>query len=331
MTDMSEEDRTTISIIVPSFNRAGYLHGALTSLTQQRTEDRFEYEVIVVDNASTDNTREVVENFAKTSSIAVRYLHESNPGDAPPRNRGIRESRSQWLAFFDDDQFAEPDWLLNLLTAARTHNAILIGGPVHLDLDKNTCAKLSPACRSTLREMQPYSEDRPYELDVIPGTGNLFVARELFEQVGLFAENIREGGSDWKLVNDARAHGIEPWYASRAVIRHRVEPNRMTPEYFCWDAQNGGVSQADFDCKKHGITGLLVRCAARLLRATAFLPSHAVAKVRPPEVGASEASMVCWRTEGYLRRSLTLIAPRFFPQRAFHEYVDFRTGRVVGT
>ena len=320
-----------ISVIVPSFNRCHYLTGALESLTNQTTNGHFEYEVLIVDNASTDQTREVVEAFAATSKVPVRYLYEPKPGDAPPRNKGIRESTGQWLAFFDDDQFADPFWLLNLLQVAEDRNASIVGGPVYLDLDELTTNQLSAACRSTLREMKPYPSDQPYNEDVIPGTGNMFVARTLFDQLGLFQEDIKGGGSDWKLVEDARAAGVIPWYASRAKIRHRVEGNRMTPAYFCWDARNGGVTQADVDCRQHGLIRLLLNGAARLVRASLYLPQHLFSKLVPPKFGCTQGSMIWWRTEGYVRRSLTLLAPNICPQKRFHDYVDFRSGRIVGT
>ena len=134
--------------------------------------------------------------------MPVRYLHETKPGDAPPRNKGIRESSGKWLAFFDDDQFAESHWLLNMLDVAEERNTRVVGGPVNLDLEQDIVVQLSDACRSTLREMKPYDKDQPYESHVIPGTGNMMVARSVFDEVGLFAEDIKEGGSDWKLVND---------------------------------------------------------------------------------------------------------------------------------
>lgn len=328
---MSVHPPVKISVVVASFNRAHYLHGALQTLTAQQTDGRFTYEVLIVDNASTDNTREVVTQFAATSSIRVRYLRESKPGDAPPRNTGIRESDGDWLAFFDDDQFAEPRWLLNLLTAAEQHQTRLVGGPVCLDLDESICHQLSAACRSTLREMRPYTADQPYAPDVIPGTGNMLVARSVFDQVGLFDEDIKEGGSDWKLVNDARRAGVEPWFAAQAKIRHRVEGNRTTPAYFRWDAQNGGVSQADFDHRRHGLTGLLLRAAVRSVRGALHVPGHLWSAVVRPAHGSAQSSMIWWRTAGYLRRCLTIAAPTLCPQRRFHDYVDFRTGRIVGT
>lgn len=323
--------QTSISILVPSFNRAHYLNGALETLTQQETDGRFAYEVVVIDNASKDDTREVVEAFAATSQVPVRYLFESVPGDAPPRNKGIDGTTSDWLAFFDDDQFAETRWLLNLLDTAEAQKTRIVGGPVHLDLDPNICQQLSDGCRSTLREMKPYDKDQPYAADVIPGTGNMMVHRSLFDDVGLFVVNIKEGGSDWKLVEDARAFGETPWFSMNASIRHRVEENRMTPAYFCWDSQNGGVSAADVDCRKLGMGGVIAKGVARLLRIAPRVPLLIVDAIRPPKYGSSQSQMMWWRTAGYLRRTVTLLAPKVFPQKAFHEYVDFRTGRVVGT
>lgn len=324
-------NKTSISILVPSFNRAHYLNGALETLTRQETDDRFDYEVVVIDNASKDNTRQVVEAFAATCDVPVRYLYEPVPGDAPPRNKGIEGTTSDWLAFFDDDQFAETGWLLNLLNTAEAKNTRIVGGPVHLDLDPQICAELSEGCRSTLREMKPYQVDQPYAANVIPGTGNMMVRRSLFHDVGLFVVNIKEGGSDWKLVEDARAFGETPWFSVNASIRHRVEENRMTPAYFRWDSQNGGVSAADVDYRKMGLGAVIFKGGARLLRIAPRMPLLLADAIRPPKYGSSQSQMMWWRTTGYLRRMVTLLAPKVFPQKAFHEYVDFRTGRIVGT
>ena len=105
----------------------------------------------------------------------------------------------------------------------------------------------------------------------------------------------------------------------------------MTPAYFCWDAQNGGVSQADVDFRRSGIAGLLLRSLARILRASCYMPLRMLTAIRPPKYGSAQSSMIVWRTNGYVRRAVTLMAPRLIPQKRFHEYVDFRSGRIVGT
>lgn len=319
----------SVSVIVPSFNRAHYLPGALASLTSQRTHGEFEYEVIIVDNASSDDTRGVVEEFAAKSLIPVRYLYETKPGDAPPRNCGIRESSGDWLAFFDDDQFATEHWLAELLRVATVRNARIVGGPVHLDLDEDTARMLSASCRMTLREMKPYDIVQPYEPRVIPGTGNMLVQRSVFDEVGLFDETMAEAGSDWRLVNLAREKGIDPWYAPDAVIRHRVEPERMTREYFRWDSLNGGVTVAREHCRSRGAGGLLIGALARLARVALMSPRILFDGMRNTSVGVAESHMMWWRTEAYVREAVSLAAPKLFPQDAFHRLVEFRTGRLV--
>ena len=81
-----------ISVIMPTYNRCDMLRGALETLLIQQTRNDFDYEVIVVDNASTDATREVVEQAAKAGQVAVKYVYHAVPGPAPARNAGLAEA-----------------------------------------------------------------------------------------------------------------------------------------------------------------------------------------------------------------------------------------------
>ena len=119
-----------ISVSVCTYNRAEILHGALESLICQETDGKFSYEIIVVDNASTDDTKAVVEQIIKTSPMPIRYILEEDKGVAQARNRGVKESQGTWIAFFDDDQLAERDWLKNLLDIALQMGADCVGGTI---------------------------------------------------------------------------------------------------------------------------------------------------------------------------------------------------------
>ena len=79
------------------------LDNALQSLIVQEIDDGILCEILVVDNASTDNTKRIVEVASKRSSIPIRYIFENRKGVAQARNRGIKESYGNWIAFFDDD------------------------------------------------------------------------------------------------------------------------------------------------------------------------------------------------------------------------------------
>src|SRR5688572_27730028 len=102
-----------ISIVVCTQNRAAMLRGALASLYDLAT-DGFTYEIVVIDNGSTDETQKTIATAATQSRHPLRGIYEPEKGIVPARNRGIREARGRWIAFFDDDQLADSRWLVEL-------------------------------------------------------------------------------------------------------------------------------------------------------------------------------------------------------------------------
>jgi len=299
-----------LSVIVPTRNRAPWLGEALRSLATQRTNGCFTFEIIVVNNASHDETATVVQQFAATSAVPVRYFQQSRRGDAPTRNRGVAEAEGTWLAFFDDDQLAEPDWLLELWRAAELTGGLIVGGPVRLDLPSRELQSLGPWCRQALREIELYPELHPYLGHQLPGTGNALVARRVFDAVGRFDESFASGGSDYDFFKRARAAGFDLWYAPQAAIRHRVDPRRLTAEYLRRDAMSGGAEHASyFDHQQHGLAGLLLGAMARAGQALLIhLPLLALASLRRDQQCRIGCWTRLWRTAGYLRRTAAIVA-----------------------
>lgn len=118
-----------VAVIVPTFNRASSLMGLLDSLCQQRAED-VRYEVIIVDNGSTDRTSDVVGEYAGRFPF-VRCLREPRPGASNARNRGILSANARILAFIDDDIRAAPDWIAAIVRTFGRHPEIdCLGGRV---------------------------------------------------------------------------------------------------------------------------------------------------------------------------------------------------------
>jgi glycosyltransferase involved in cell wall biosynthesis len=102
---------STVSVIIPAYNQAHYLSAAVHSVLTQ-THDQLE--VIVVDDGSTDRTRDVVERI---SDPRVRYVHQQNAGLSAARNTGIRHARGDFLSYLDSDDLFLPDKLRVLLGA----------------------------------------------------------------------------------------------------------------------------------------------------------------------------------------------------------------------
>jgi glycosyltransferase involved in cell wall biosynthesis/peptidoglycan/xylan/chitin deacetylase (PgdA/CDA1 family) len=326
------DEKDFISVIVPSFNRAYWLKDAIESLIKQETDDCFEYEIVVIDNCSTDNTAKVVNRYTDKSKMSVRYLYQTVKGDGPTRNHGINHSQGNWIAFFDDDQLAEPRWLYELWRAAKTLDASIVGGRVVLDLPARKKTALGKSCREMLREINYHPDFHPYTSHRLPGTCNALVSREVFNRLGTFKEDMREGGSDHELFIRARRAGFSLWYTPHAIIHHRFKDNRLTDRYFRWEALSGGIVQAKYvDHKGKGASGLVLLCAARMIQTLLLhVPTLSFHSLRNQKRETLDRKVRIWRTEGYVRATLAIFFPKRFGQGSFFDGFEFRKGRSIG-
>ena len=117
-----------VSVIICTHNRAYHLRTAIQSVVEQSISGDL-YEVLVVDNCSDDETREVVGSFQ--SARNVRYLFEPNLGLCHARNRGWKSACGRYIAYLDDDAVASPGWIEAILSAFHRYpNAGVVGGRV---------------------------------------------------------------------------------------------------------------------------------------------------------------------------------------------------------
>ena len=89
-----------VSVIIPTYNRAEYLPDAIDSVLAQTFRD---FEVIIIDDGSTDNTREIIEKYIKRYPQIIRPFYQMNSGASVARNKGIEEARGEYIAFLDSD------------------------------------------------------------------------------------------------------------------------------------------------------------------------------------------------------------------------------------
>lgn len=221
-----------VTIVVCTYNRAARLRGALESLVALEL-DGTTAEVLVVDNNSSDDTAAVVAAVGEASPIPVRRVLETIQGIVPARNRGVAEARGEWIAFFDDDQLAEPDWIVRLLELAKRRVVRCVGGAVDLMLPEGAgpVEALSPIVRMLLGETVRRTTEREYTQRFTPGCGNLMVHRSVFDRVGTFNPRMDHRGEDtdlWMRIHAARMRG---WYTPRAVVHHVIPAERLQAEY----------------------------------------------------------------------------------------------------
>jgi glycosyltransferase involved in cell wall biosynthesis len=239
-----------IDIVICTFNRASCLDAVLTTLALQTCNEDVRWSVLVVDNASTDTTAEVVAAHRITGSLPdLRYVFEPTLGLTVARLRGARETTAPWIAFVDDDNFPDSSWLTAIAGAIMAHgNAGGIGGKVVLDW-----AEPPP---SYLREFGFCYAAQDHGaadciVDSLAGAG-MVVSRRALQDSGwldqpLVADRVGSkltSGGDVEMVQRVRAAGYELWFTPGAVLRHRIPAYRMTRRYLFRVIRELGSSSA---------------------------------------------------------------------------------------
>jgi glucosyl-dolichyl phosphate glucuronosyltransferase len=120
-----------VSVVISTFDRCASLSRTLNSLLAQQVPASLDYEIIVVDNNSTDSTAAVVESYCRREPARVRYVFEPRQGVSYGRNAGIRASRAPIVAFTDDDNEVDPHWVATVKATFDSHSeTVAIGGRI---------------------------------------------------------------------------------------------------------------------------------------------------------------------------------------------------------
>jgi glycosyltransferase involved in cell wall biosynthesis len=246
---------TLFSVVIPHLNQADSLDICLSSLDRQ-TLNRSRFEVIVVDNGSSPSPDYVVARHPNTT-----LLHELQPGPGPARNRGVRHSVGEFIAFIDADCRAHPDWLSSICRALEcAPKGTILGGDVQIwraNAEKYTAIEAYESVFS-------YPFKAFIEQHGFCGTGNMALRRNDFDKVGpfggiQFAEDVEWG-------QRARTAGLEFLYVPEVVVFH---PARSTLQalYRKWDrhiqhAMNAGRGKTRWWTARWVIRAAAVLCSA---------------------------------------------------------------------
>ncbi|HUT37394.1 MAG TPA: glycosyltransferase [Planctomycetota bacterium] len=231
--------RERVSILIPTHNRSAMLGRTLASL-EQITIPREDMELIVVANACTDDTVEMVEQRAAHLGFPVTCLEEPRANVNLARNVGVQASSGTIIAMLDDDVRVEPGWVVGLLEAYESHPADLVAGKV--DLWWDTTRK--PGWFTKQLEAMLSCKDHGQEvIELFKGSdaigANLSWRRGLVDAIGEFIPgldrtgNVLLGGGETEFVQRALAKGFRMFYAPRSVVKHHVGPERVTADYLC--------------------------------------------------------------------------------------------------
>ncbi len=294
-----------VSVAIPTYNRANFLRQTLAGIVAQQFP-RDHFEILVIDNNSSDHTAAVAAEFA-SAHPAPRLVREEKQGLDHARNRALAEARGEIIVFGDDDILVKPDWLAQmavpLIADADAHRIGAVGGeviPVFPD-------GLPEWVREWHAPLAFRTDVGPLEARHSPMGANLAFPKWVFEQLGPFhtaldraAGNYYSGG-DSEMIRRVRAAGLEVWFAPAAAVQHQMPASRTTFRYAAHHAFDSARSRVIDRAGQPGAAGYFVsRLIGNFFKAAGFallaLLNFAIA-----QTGAAKKALVrAWRSCGYL-------------------------------
>ena len=232
-----------VSILICTYNRAGLLAETLGSIAVMAVNPGMRWEVIVVDNNSTDNTRAVTELIAAGFPVPVRSIFEPRQGKSHALNTGIAASAAEVLVFTDDDVQVEPQWLeAGVRPLLEQRDIDYTGGPVHplWDATPPDWINGEPGILWGPIALVDYGTE-PFIFEDrrrIPMGVNMAVRRSLIHRVGGFHPDLERTGTSLMGQGQAefffrtRAAGVRGRYVPEMRLKHHVPASRLTREYY---------------------------------------------------------------------------------------------------
>lgn len=204
-----------VSVIIPTYNSAGYVTQAIESVLRQTFRD---FEILVIDDGSTDETEEVMRRY----DPVVRYIRQSNGGVAVARNRGIQEARGQYVAFLDADDTWFEDKLGQQIAALRitTHYRVCYSAFTLAD------SELKPLATVQSKRVGSTLEDLLLRGNIVGSICTVMCQRSLFEVTGGFDDRLSQC-ADWDMWVRLAAH-TEFLYLHEPTVTYRQHGSNMS-------------------------------------------------------------------------------------------------------
>ncbi len=296
--DAKAEELLDATVVICTRNRGAALRRACVSVLDAAPGD-LDWELMIVDNASTDDTPEVASALAAEHPGRLRLVQESEIGLSAARNAGVAAARGGVVAFLDDDATVGGSWLVELVAALRS-GAMAAGGPVRPELLGERPRWLGDVFLPYLSAWDRGSEPHVLTFPEYPRGANVAFRREAFARYGGFATWLgRRGaallsGEELEMCLRLERGGERVVYVPSAAVDHEVPVDRLTPEWMARRFAAQGLSEAMVYRRHGGVRGVAVGLVRYAKNAAA----------RPKGAGAAGAVLARCRRRalaGYLR------------------------------
>jgi glycosyltransferase involved in cell wall biosynthesis len=227
------------SIIIPTYNRVGYLVDTLKSV-QGQDHVTSAVELIIVDNASTDATSDTIETIRSDFSMPLRYIYEDKIGLHHSRHAGAAAAQGEILAFIDDDVRLSPSWLAAILQAYTEPRTSAAGGRVLPEWEGDPPEFINHLRGDYLSLLDYGEKARPLsEREGINGCNYSVRRKTLFDVGGFHPDSFSDPTLQWLrgdgeagLTKKIFAAGGQIMYIPNATVWHQIPTSRQTVDYF---------------------------------------------------------------------------------------------------
>ncbi len=222
-----------ISVVICTYNRDQFIGDALESLSLQ-TLDPDQFEIVIVNNNSTDNTEKISLDFIRTHpELDCKYVMETNQGLSFARNRGIQESKYEIITYIDDDAFAKPDFLKQLFDYFNEHPEIAgIGGMVIPRYEIAEPDWMNKWLYGFVTKVDHGEKIKKFSDNQYPAGCNMTYRKDLLEKVGGFNNKLKWRADDKYIYFQIRALSDEVIYLPQACVEHQIDADRTSDENF---------------------------------------------------------------------------------------------------
>jgi glycosyltransferase involved in cell wall biosynthesis len=299
--------RVTVAVI--TYNRSRYLRETLAGLVRQNYPAE-SWDLLVIDNNSTDDTRDVVASFMASSPAPMRIV-ETRPGLDHGRNRAVDEARGDVIVLVDDDILMEPDWLSQIVapfSSQDSHSIGVVGGEVIPVFPDGIPSWLEGAHRP----LGFRTDAGALPPDQAPMGANFAFPKWVFARFGKFDTDLDRqgaslfGGGDSEMIRRVRGAGLKAWFVPGAKVLHQIPAGRLTMRYalrHAFDSARSRVvdnARGLRDSKRSAASYLASRALANVLKLLWFLGESGLCFILFRRDPARRALVRAWRSCGYL-------------------------------
>lgn len=210
-----------VSVVIPTYNRADLVEESILSAIHQTYPNK---EIIVVDDGSTDDTKEVCKKYVKPGQI--RYVYKQNRGIGSTLNRGIAEMRGTWFKWLSSDDVLVHNALEELLHFARENNAnVVYSDYILIDQQGN---EVGESVESTYKTYLDFASS--LWVSHIGNGSSALIHKTVFDQVGLFDTGLKFGEDYDFWLRACILHGIMFYRCPQFLLKYRIHPKQLSGE-----------------------------------------------------------------------------------------------------